>query len=324
MSYPNILIALEGFLLHMSASGRSHYTIRNYKNQIGRLAKWIEDAAIDKISSNDIDSFMKYLIEDYRITHIGTCPTKPRKLSKKTIYNAWGALSSFWKWVEKEYQIINPFKVAPIKVHTKPVYPLKRDEVSRLVKACSFTNKEASDGNFYKSKRFTAIRDRAVLLMLLDTGVRSSELLGINVNEIDFETGRIRVKGKGEKYRFVYLGRLSKQAIWKYVSSRFPKHSPPKDEPLFVNYSGIHRMTRSGLAILIKRLGQTVSVERVHPHRFRHTFAIEFLRNGGNVFELQQLLGHNDLAMVKRYVRLSQMDLETSSRRASPADNWRL
>jgi len=83
-------------------------------------------------------------------------------------------------------------------------------------------------------------------------------------------------------------------------------------------------LTRKGVLLLVKRLGEKASVHNVHPHRFRHTYAIQFLRNGGNLFELQQILGHEDLAMVKNYVRLAQLDLENAARRSSPADNWRL
>ena len=84
------------------------------------------------------------------------------------------------------------------------------------------------------------------------------------------------------------------------------------------------RLTRQGILELLKRIGKRSKVEGVHPHRFRHTFAIEFLRNGGNVFELQQLLGHSDLETVKKYIALSQTDLETSIRKASPVDRWNI
>jgi integrase/recombinase XerD len=97
-----------------------------------------------------------------------------------------------------------------------------------------------------------------------------------------------------------------------------------ENDPLFTDHSGIYPLTRHGVLQLVKRLGKKAGVLNVHPHRFRHTFAVEFLPNGGNVFELQQLLDHSNLDMVKRYVQLVQIDLETSAHRASPADRWKL
>lgn len=91
-----------------------------------------------------------------------------------------------------------------------------------------------------------------------------------------------------------------------------------------MDQAGIYRLTRQGILLLVKRLGQKEGIKNVHPHRFRHTFAVQFLHNGGNVFELQQLLGHTNLDMVKRYVKIAQMDLEVVARKASPADNWKL
>ena len=107
-------------------------------------------------------------------------------------------------------------------------------------------------------------------------------------------------------------------------AERFPVEKVEDDEPLFVNAFGLHRLTGQGVLLLVKRLGKRANVSNVHPHRFRHTFAIQFLRNGGNVFELQNLLGHSDLEMVKRYVRLAQVDIELIARKASPCDNWRI
>jgi len=112
--------------------------------------------------------------------------------------------------------------------------------------------------------------------------------------------------------------------VWSYLLKRFPNQLPPKDDLLFTDQYDMYALTRDSVYKLIKRLGKAAGVRDVYPHKFRHTFAIQFLRNGGNVFELQQLLGHSDLAMAKKYVQLAQIDLETSAKRSSPADCWRL
>jgi site-specific recombinase XerD len=95
------------------------------------------------------------------------------------------------------------------------------------------------------------------------------------------------------------------------------------DQPLFATKNGL-ALDRNNVRHLVGRAGERAGVENVHPHRFRHTFAVEFLRNGGNVFELQMALGHETLDMVRNYAELAQIDLNKAMRKASPADRWRL
>ena len=324
MAYPSLSRAVEGFILSKSSSGRSPNTIRNYKQELGRFADWLGDIPIDDISSRQLKEYMKFLRDEFRITHVATTPISPRKLSSKSLRNTWGTLSSFWNWASKEFGLDSPFNLIPVKAHTKPINPLSMDEIEKLLKGCETSIKLSRGKKTFASKRRTCKRDRAIILTLLDTGIRVSELCGITVKDVDFDSGRILVTGKGNKSRYVYLGKVSRQAIWRYLIERFPSEKPKLDEPLFISYNGIYGLSRQGILLLLKRLGEKAGVKNVYPHRFRHTFSIQFLRNGGNVFELQQLLGHSDLAMVKRYVMIASLDLEMIVKKASPADNWRL
>jgi integrase/recombinase XerD len=305
--YPCLSRAVEGFLLNVAASGRSSNTIRNYKAELKRFVGWVGDNEINKIDSQIIENFMLYLKNDFRITHAASTAITPRKISQKTLSNAHGTLAVFWKWVSIEFQISNPFKVTPIKVYTKPIAPLKENEIQLLLNVCK-RNK----------------RNRSIILTLLDSGIRVSEMCSIRIKDIDFESGRVFITGKGSKSRFVYLGKVSRHALWSYLLERFPSSKPLIDDYLFVDRYGIHPLTRGGVLQLLKRLGREAGISKVHPHRMRHSFCVEYLRNGGNVFELQNMIGHSDLSMCRKYLELSQMDLETSAKRASPADNWRL
>lgn len=325
MSKPSLSRVVEGFILHISAAGRSPHTIRNYQTDLQRFCDWIHDVEVDQVRPRHIEEYMVYLKNDYRITNIGgTTPIPPRQLSQKTLHNIHGSLSVFWKWVTKEFQLPNPFNVAPIKYYPKPIAPLKENEVESLLSACRHTSKFSKNNKPYLSKRITHKRDKAIILMFLDTGIRVSELCGIRVKDYASDCGRIMVTGKGLKTRFVYLGKVSSHALWLYLLERYPSDKPIPDDHLFTDVRGIYSLTRKNVLNLIKRIGESAGVKDVYPHKFRHTFAVEFLRNGGNIFELQQLLGHSDLAMVKRYVHLAQVDLEKSAKKASPADRWRL
>lgn len=324
MTRPNISRVIEGFILHQGACGRSPNTIRNYRQDLHRFSAYVGDKPINEISSKEIEQYFLYLKNDFRITHTANTPISPRKLSSKTISNAHGTLAVFWKWSSKENNISNPFTLSPIHFHSKPILPLKDTEIEQLIKSCKNISKVPRKLKSYDSTRETFKRDRAVILTLLDTGIRVSELCSANIKDLDMDSGRLFVTGKGNKSRYVYLGKVSRQSLWTYLVERYPDHKPFPEDPLFLDRNNLNRLTRQGVLELIRRIGNRAHVENVHPHRFRHTFAIEFLRNGGNVFELQQLLGHSNLETAKKYVMIAQTDLETSIRKASPVDRWNI
>jgi site-specific recombinase XerD len=171
-----------------------------------------------------------------------------------------------------------------------------------------------------ENTRTSSLRDRAIVILLVDTGIRASELCGLTLRDVDFKSHRISVMGKGRKERHVPISPRCEQAVWRYLATREDKRPAA---PVFATSSG-NPLDRFSLHGLLELAGRRVGVGDVHPHRFRHTFAITFLRNGGNVFALQRILGHESSTMVNKYLAIAQTDLEAAHRDASPAMNWML
>jgi integrase/recombinase XerC len=207
--------------------------------------------------------------------------------------------------------MISPFdRIKPPIVRADQVRPFTEEQIQSLRNAARLSH--------------NPLRDEAVILFLLDTGIRASELCSIKVRDLDLGGHRCTVLGKGNKHRMAYFGRSTKKAVWRYLQDRHVDD----DEPLFLSVRGTlagDPFTRAGILQLIARLGKAARLHgvRCSPHTFRHTAAIRFLNQGGNVFSLQQLLGHTDLTMTKRYLHLAQADLEVQARCFSPVDSLR-
>ncbi|SEJ92617.1 integrase/recombinase XerD [Deinococcus reticulitermitis] len=164
------------------------------------------------------------------------------------------------------------------------------------------------------------LRDVALLLTFFDTGIRLEELITLRRDDVRPEKGVLRVIGKGDKERSVPIGTRALTAINAYVlRERRPRHAGVQE--LFLGRTGLP-MTRSCISILLRRLSEAAGFERAAttPHTFRRGFAVEFLRNGGDVFTLQQILGHSSLEMTRRYVTFLDEDLKAAHLRFSPGD----
>jgi integrase/recombinase XerD len=159
-------------------------------------------------------------------------------------------------------------------------------------------------------------------MLLLDTGMRRGELVDLTMGRLHLQEGKAQITGKGNKDRVVFFGAQCKKLLWHYVTNYRP-------EPIgittnvFLNYDGT-ALKANRMAKMLEMLGKRAGVEDVYPYRFRHTAGVEFIRNGGNVFALQKMLGHTTLEMVRYYVELAQEDVQRAHKTASPADNWQL
>lgn len=233
-----------------------------------------------------------------------TKPVRPR-----TVHTYHGHLRTLFRWLIQEGIIeTSPMEAiaAPI-ARADQVQPFDERQVGALLSA--------------SQKTLHGKRDYSIVCFLLDTGMRASELCDLKMSDVDMSARKCIVLGKGNKHRAVYFGRQTAKALWNYL--REEEREP--SSPVFLSDRGSgtgEPLTRSGLLQLIERLGKASHIEAVRcsPHTFRHTFAVTFLRNGGNVFSLQQILGHTSLQMTNRYVAVSQGDLEKQHRQFSPVD----
>ena len=321
--------ACEGMLLNKQAEGRSVHTINDYRNSFQKLALFFSsDPPIDTITRSDLVKFFAWLQQDYESEPDGVAPRGKFKLSQKTIFNIHIGLSSLWQWALVE-KLVKTNILREIKV-TRPsapvINPISHEEWAKLVRACEASHNWKTREET-KTHRVTFDRDRAVLFTLLDTGARASELCGIRFQDLSLANRTIKLRGKGPgkepKERLVSIGKATADAINKALRPRLAQIQPTS--PLFVvknKYDDELSFTRDNLGNLPERIGDRAGVSGVYPHRFRHTFAINYLRNGGNVFALQAMLGHTTLDMVKRYLQIAQIDLDREQQRASPVDNW--
>jgi integrase/recombinase XerD len=318
---------IQGFLQFKAAAGLSKRTIESYASDLRMWLEYQGDTEIARITHLELRQYLNYMLNEYRPRRLTGDNDIP--LSPKTVRNIWVTLSALFRWVSEEFDTPNPMKkvVAP-KFERRPVDPFSQEDVEALLKACDYCEEAKTDARRkFSMRRATALRDKALILVLLDSGLRASEACVLRIGDLDMKVGKLIVKhgveggAKGRKGRVVFLGKTARKAIWRYLVSR--EDGEDAEAPMFLGKSG-RLLNRDSLRQVINSLGKKAGVRKTHPHRFRHTFAITYLRSGGDLFTLQSLLGHSSLDMVQYYAHVAEVDVANAHKRASPADNWRL
>lgn len=269
---------LQLFLDAKKIEGCSERTIQYYKTTIERLFVTIT-TSIRKMTTEEI----RHYLVDYQ--KINDC-------SKVTIDNVRRNISSFFSWLEEEdYVLKSPMKrIHKIKTKQQVKETISDEAIERLRDNCN------------------CIRDLAMIDLLYSTGMRVGELVNLNIADIDFDARECVVFGKGDKERKVYFDAKAKIHLQEYLDSR------KDDNPaLFVTLDApFDRLKISGVEIRMRRLGRSLNMEKIHPHKFRRTMATRAIDKGMPIEQVQKLLGHSQIDTTMQYAIVNQTNVKTS------------
>jgi len=295
--------------------------VEYYDGNLRRLLWYATDqqwpSDVNLINEWHVRDFLAYVSEESRrwgLTGNGSESSRS-PVSRSTVHHYYSVLRAFFNWcVAEEFVAQSPLlKIRIANPKLKVIQPYSPQEIAKLLAVCEY--------DYQHNARFLGSRNKAIVLMLLDTGLRVSELAGIKVEEVDTEKGWIKVRGKGAKERVVRIGTTVQKALWRYLAHRGDNPRPD----LWLTEERLP-CASAGIQIMIRRLKERAGVtSKGTCHRFRHTFALNFLRADRNPFNLQYLLGHSDLTMVRHYTAtLGMEDALDAHVKASPADTMRL
>ncbi len=169
----------------------------------------------------------------------------------------------------------------------------------------------------------TGVRNHAIFVTALDNGLRASELADIELGQLDLKGGYIKVMGKGAKERIVPIGDFVKMTLWNYINKVRPEPVIIGCNKLFLSSEG-QPITANTIKLVFSRLARKSGIERLHAHLCRHTFAINYLLNGGDIFSLREILGHTTLEMVNHYLHFTRSQITAQHRKYSPMDRLHL
>jgi integrase/recombinase XerC len=276
--------AVAQFLRSLQERNASPHTIKAYRTDLAQFAEYVGPQGWRDIDHVLIRGYLSRLYE--------------RGLSKTSVARALAALRSLYKWLAQEGEV----EQNPAALVATPRLPKKLPRVPTIEEVNTVL-----DSAMPECSAFTE-RDQAILELLYGCGIRSSELIGINVDDIRWSNELVLVRGKGRKERFVPFGDSAKAAVQAYLPARQRVLGETKrttERALLINLRGSRLTTRS-----VGRIVKQIVVARglspdVHPHTLRHAFGTHMLEEGADLRAIQEMLGHERLSTTQRYTQLT-------------------
>ncbi len=294
---------LKHYTQCLKSEGKSPKTISWYGEMLCIFTRYLESSGISPVLVN----FNLVNVRDFIVYE------QNRDLSPYTVQARVRALKAFSSWLLNE-QYTEENMLAKLKMPKAPIMmiePLTPEEISTLITA---------------QNSLTAIGSRnvAILITFLGTGIRESELSNLHFEDAHIEQGYLKVMGKGAKERVVPVGGLGQKVLWRYVFHFRPEPINDTNNYLFLTLDG-KKLAPNAIKLLLKRWGNKAGVPRLHAHLCRHTYATDFLiYNCGDVFRLQQILGHTTLEMVRKYIHYASAHTLIQGNVTSPIDRMNI
>lgn len=307
---------LDDFLLNLQTNNYSEKTVYNYERDLKVLEHYLDNESkvpFPQLQRHDLELYKAYLVSRDRET--AESQKGLRRLNAYSINRMLSVIRSYLKYlIDNDYECpINPQVIRLTKTIKKHPQVAELHDIVRLIE---------SPSEFEKNNKYVALRNRAMLETLFATGMRISELISLNKNQID-PTGKIFITGKGRKQRFVYLTQRAKNHLEEYLRSRRDNHPA-----LFIPYRGSRaasinaRISPSQFQRKIKQYRERLRINvPTSAHSLRHGFATYLAESGANPAAIQILLGHESLDTTTRYVNASDRYAEDTHKKFHPLKN---
>lgn len=284
---------IDKFIIYLKTEkNSSRHTIINYTIDLKAFASFLGEKDIGDVDHLTLRRFLAEM--------------RTKNYSKRTIARKLASLRTFFKFLFREGHI----KTNPITAVSTPkldkILP-KFLDVEKVVKLLLAPDEKEPSG----------LRDRAVMETLYSTGIRVSELVGLDITDVDFISGVAKVFGKGSKERMVPIGDTALSAIRKYLEKR-GKRAPKEKDAIFLNKSGRRLTDRSVRRIIDKYIRACGIQEKISPHSLRHSFATHLLDRGADLRSVQELLGHMNLSTTQIYTHVTTKRLKAVYDKAHP------
>lgn len=294
-------VAVERFLRYLKAErNASAYTIKSYREDLASLILFLqrEDDQLPHASQISLLELRGYIGAMHEAGY-----------AKASVSRRLASIRSFFRFAQREGWVTqNPAKpLRNPRPDRKLPHTLSTDEIDLLLK----TPELSSDAG---------LRDRAILETMYSAGLRVSEAVSLNDDDLDLVQGLLRVRGKGKRERLAMLGSHAAKAITRWLAARrlHPKDDVPGKRPVFTNRFGRRLTTRSVARMLEKHLAASGLDQRTSPHTLRHSFATHLLDRGADIRSVQELLGHKSLVTTQIYTHVSTAGLREAYEKAHP------
>lgn len=296
--------AYEDFIEAMIADGYKWSTVGWYKALLGKFIEENTGMLLQDVTTKQLRQYIVSLREQtWSYTWHGTQRVKHDKpLAEDTINAHIRCLHRFFSWSAANYTVANP--MTPIKYPSKPEAKPKAIALENVLSLF-----DAALGSL------SPARDRAILAFLIDTGCRAGGLVNLSVGDIELTERRAIVTEKGDKTRTLYFTEITAALLAAWMAERAAV------VPIFYNLETLKPLTTYGLRLILKRLAKRAGVEgRVNPHSFRHSFAREYLRAGGDLSTLSRLMGHRAVeTTIRHYAIFTDAEVRDAHDKYSPA-----